>query len=62
MIAAGLGCAFERDGWCSEGGLIAGGAVAVQLVVRTDDCFCAAVPDHERMATASARLRTAMAR
>jgi hypothetical protein len=47
MIAAGLGCAFERDGWCSEGGLIAVGAIAVQLVVWTDDCFCAAVADHE---------------
>jgi hypothetical protein len=47
MIAAGLGCAFERDGGCSEGGLIAGGAIAVQPVVWTDDCFCAAVADHE---------------
>ena len=56
MIAAGLGCAFERDNLWNDHRFLAGGAVAIELSIGTDDSFGTSLADREGIAATDACL------
>lgn len=56
MVAAALGRAFERNNLWNEHLFLAGGAIAIELSVGTNDSLGAAVADNKRIAATGACL------